>query len=96
MPGDIVVIASGQRVPADLRLIEIHSLRIGEALLTGESLSVEKLVAPVDRDNPLSDRFSMAYSGTLLTNGQDTGVVTATGAATENGRISMLLGRWRN
>ena len=93
VPGDIVVITSGDKVPADLRLIEVHSLRIEEAVLTGESLPVEKQAAPVDRDNQLGDRFSMAYSGTLVTYGQGRGVVTATGAATEIGRISMLLGQ---
>lgn len=93
VPGDVVVVVSGDKVPADLRLIEVHNLRIEEAVLTGESLPVEKQTAPVDRDNQLGDRFSMAYSGTLVTYGQGTGIVTATGAATEIGRISMLLGQ---
>ena len=91
VPGDIVHLASGDRVPADLRLIEIKSLRVMEAALTGESLAVEKQVDPVDADAALGDRASMAWSGTLVTYGQGTGVVTATGSATELGRISTLL-----
>jgi magnesium-transporting ATPase (P-type) len=91
VPGDIVYLASGDRVPADLRLIEIKSLKIEEAALTGESVAVEKRVEPAAASAPLGDRFSMAWSGTLVTYGQGTGVVVATGAATEIGRISRLL-----
>jgi magnesium-transporting ATPase (P-type) len=91
VPGDIVHLASGDRVPADLRLIDIKSLRVMEAALTGESLAVEKQVEPVKADALLGDRASMAWSGTLVTYGQGTGVVVATGSATELGRISTLL-----
>jgi len=91
VPGDIVYLASGDRVPADLRLLEVKSLRIEEAVLTGEALAVEKQVDAVDMTAPLGDRASMAWSGTLVTYGQGTGVVAATGAATEIGRISTLL-----
>jgi magnesium-transporting ATPase (P-type) len=91
VPGDIVHLASGDRVPADLRLIDIKSLRVMEAALTGESLAVDKQVGPVDADAALGDRASMAWSGTLVTYGQGTGVVVATGTATELGRISTLL-----
>ncbi len=91
VPGDIVYLASGDRVPADLRLVEVKSLRIEEAVLTGEALAVEKQVDAVDMAAPLGDRASMAWSGTLVTYGQGTGVVAATGAATEIGRISTLL-----
>ena len=90
--GDIVFLASGDRVPADLRLIETRSLRIEEAVLTGESLGVEKSVAPMANEAPIGDRASMAYSGTLVSYGQGTGVVVATGARTEIGRISAMLG----
>ncbi|OGB20941.1 MAG: carbonate dehydratase [Burkholderiales bacterium RIFCSPLOWO2_02_FULL_57_36] len=93
VPGDIVFVASGDKVPADLRLLEVRSLRIGEAVLTGESMAVEKRVEPVSEDCELGDRFSIAYSGTLVTYGQGTGVVIATGAATEIGRISAMLGQ---
>lgn len=91
VPGDIVHLASGDRVPADLRLIDIKSLRVMEAALTGESLAVDKQVDPVAEDAALGDRASMAWSGTLVTYGQGTGVVTATGNETELGRISTLL-----
>jgi len=89
--GDIVHLSSGDRVPADLRLIDVKSLRVMEAALTGESLAVEKQVDAVAEDAALGDRASMAWSGTLVTYGQATGVVTATGTATELGRISTLL-----
>jgi len=92
VPGDIVFLASGDRVPADLRLIEVRSLRIEEAVLTGESLGVDKAVAPVAGEAPIGDRTSMAYSGTLVSYGQGAGVVIATGAHTEIGRISAMLG----
>ncbi len=91
VPGDIVFLAPGDKVPADLRLVEARNLRIEEAVLTGESLAVEKDDAAVAADAVLGDRASMAYSGTLVTYGQGTGVVTATGTATEIGRISTLL-----
>jgi len=91
VPGDLVHLASGDRVPADLRLIDIKSLRVMEAALTGESLAVDKQVDAVAEDAALGDRASMAWSGTLVTYGQGTGVVTATGTATELGRISTLL-----
>ena len=91
VPGDIVHLASGDRVPADLRLIEVKNLRVMEAALTGESLAVDKQVDPVAPDAALGDRASMAWSGTLVTYGQAAGVVVATGAATELGRISTLL-----
>lgn len=91
VPGDIVFICSGDKVPADMRLIDARGLRIGEAVLTGESVPVEKQIAPVALECELGDRTSMAYSGTLVTYGQGTGVVTATGAATEIGRISQML-----
>lgn len=92
VPGDVVYLASGDRVPADLRLLDVRSLRIEEAALTGESLGVEKSTEPVAADAALGDRTSMAYSGTLVGYGQGTGVVVATGPATEIGRISELLG----
>ncbi len=91
VPGDIVHLTSGDRVPADLRLIDVKSLRVMEAALTGESLAVDKQVDAVAEDAALGDRASMAWSGTLVTYGQGTGVVTATGTATELGRISTLL-----
>ncbi|WP_428622156.1 cation-transporting P-type ATPase [Sedimenticola sp.] len=91
VPGDIVFIQSGDRVPADLRLLNIRNLHIDEAMLTGESLPIEKDTAPVETRAPLGDRRCMAYSGTLVTFGQGTGLVTATGEQSEIGRISTLL-----
>jgi magnesium-transporting ATPase (P-type) len=91
VPGDVVLLASGDKVPADLRLLEARSLRIDEAMLTGESEPAGKSVAPVAVGAPLGDRACLAFSGTLVTYGQATGVVVATGAATEIGRISALL-----
>lgn len=91
VPGDIVFIESGDRVPADLRLLRCRSLRIEEAALTGESQPVEKERDPAPANAPLGDRTSMAFSGTLVIAGQGTGVVVATGAGTELGRISTLI-----
>jgi magnesium-transporting ATPase (P-type) len=91
VPGDVVTIQSGDKVPADLRLIRMKNLRIQEAVLTGESMPVDKLLDPVPSDALLGDRSSMAFSGTLVTFGQGTGVVVATGGASEIGRVSELL-----
>lgn len=91
VPGDIVFLQSGDKVPADLRLIYVKNLQAQEAVLTGESLAVEKSPEPVLETAELGDRSSMAYSGTLVTYGQATGVVVATGEATEIGNISSLL-----
>jgi magnesium-transporting ATPase (P-type) len=91
VPGDIVLLSAGDRVPADVRLLEVHSLHVEEAALTGESEPVHKSVAPVAAQDVIGDRRSMAYSGTLVTYGQGVGVVVATGGATEIGRISALL-----
>ncbi len=91
VPGDIVLLASGDKVPADLRLIDTRSLRIDEAALTGESEPVEKAPDAVTEDAPIGDRVCMAYSGTLVVFGQGRGVVVATGDATEIGRIGCML-----
>jgi magnesium-transporting ATPase (P-type) len=91
VPGDIVLLASGDKVPADLRLIEVKNLRIEEAALTGESEPVEKTLSPAEPAAPVGDRTCMAYSGTLVAYGQGAGVVVATGDATEIGRISEMI-----
>ena len=93
VPGDIVLLEAGDKVPADLRLLAAHGLSMQEAILTGESVPVEKQVAPAARDAPLGDRQCMAFSGTLVASGQGRGVVVATGSRTEIGRISGLLAR---
>ena len=91
VPGDRVLLASGDRVPADLRLVEVRELRVEEAALTGESLPVDKDARPVAADAPLGDRTGMAYSGTVVVYGQATGVVVATGGRTEIGQINRML-----
>lgn len=91
VPGDIVLLEAGDKVPADLRVIEARGLSAQEAILTGESVPVEKATRPVAADAPLGDRRSMLWSGTLITQGTARGVVTATGPATEIGRIGGLL-----
>jgi len=91
VPGDIVLLEAGDRVPADLRLLRAHGLKIDEAPLTGESVPVEKQVAPVAEEAALADRTCIAYSGTLVTTGQGQGLVVATGTASELGRISSLI-----
>jgi len=91
VPGDLVLLEAGDRVPADLRLIRARGLLIDEALLTGESVAAQKLEQAVAVDAPLGDRRGMAYSGTLVAAGQASGVVVATGLRTEIGRISSLL-----
>ncbi|MCG5524168.1 cation-transporting P-type ATPase [Ectothiorhodospira haloalkaliphila] len=92
VPGDVVHLQAGDKVPADLRLLNAKNLRIDEAVLTGESVPVEKAVPPVEKDAPLGDRLCMAYSGTLVTFGRGRGLVVATGQTTEVGRISTMLG----
>jgi calcium-translocating P-type ATPase len=91
VPGDIVLLEAGDRVPADLRLVEAHGLAAQESALTGESVPVEKDTRPAAREALLGDRHSMLWSGTLVTQGTGRGLVVATGAATEIGRIGGLL-----
>ncbi len=91
VPGDIVLLQSGDKVPADLRLFRVKGLQIQESVLTGESMAVEKSIDPVALESVIGDRRCMAYSGTLVTHGQGSCVVVATGAKTEIGRISTLV-----
>jgi len=91
VPGDWVLLQSGDKAPADLRLVNCKNLRIQEAVLTGEAEAVEKTIAPAVAEAALGDRTDMVYSGTLVSYGQATGVVVATGEQTEIGRISTLL-----
>jgi len=95
VPGDVVFLAAGDRVPADARLIEAVRLEVDESVLTGESVPVSKGVDPVRSDAPLAERRSMVYSGTLVTRGRGVAVVVATGTATEVGRIGGMLERIR-
>ncbi len=91
VPGDIVLLESGDQVPADLRLLHARELRIDESALTGESVGTEKDVAPCARDAVLPDRRNMAYSSTFVASGRGRGIVVATGNASEIGRISGML-----
>jgi magnesium-transporting ATPase (P-type) len=91
VPGDVVLVRSGDKIPADLRLFRTRNLQVEEALLTGESMPVEKTTQPVEADALLGDRGSMAFSSTLVTFGQGSGVVVGTGLETEIGRISAML-----
>ncbi|WP_187260586.1 cation-translocating P-type ATPase [Pontibacter beigongshangensis] len=88
VPGDVVLLKSGDRVPADLRLVEVKSLKVDESALTGESVATEKSQAAVEADTVLGDRVSLAYATTSVTFGTGKGVVIATGDTTEVGKIS--------
>lgn len=91
VPGDIVIVEAGDKVPADTRILRARGLSVDEAILTGESVPADKTDEPVSEDAPLADRRSMLFSGTLVSTGQATGVVIATGSSTEIGRISSLI-----
>jgi cation-transporting P-type ATPase F len=91
VPGDVIFLQSGDKVPADVRLFEIRELRIDESTLTGESLPVQKEDVRLPEKTALSDRRNMAYSSTLVTHGACRGVVIATGDYTEIGRINEMI-----
>ncbi|WP_022873440.1 HAD-IC family P-type ATPase [Nesterenkonia alba] len=91
VPGDVVRLRAGDKVPADLRLLQAHDLAIEESALTGESVPSEKTIHPVEAEAPLGDRAGMAYSGTMVSSGAGLGVVTATGSQTEIGRINTMM-----
>jgi Ca2+-transporting ATPase len=92
VPGDVVILSTGDRIPADGRLIESVRLQADEAVLTGESLPVEKQTEPIEEhDAPLGDRKSMVYGGTAVTYGRGMAVITATGMHTEFGKIAGML-----
>jgi Ca2+-transporting ATPase len=93
VPGDILVLEGGDTVPADCRVLEAVSLRVSEALLTGESTAVEKSAGPAPVDADLAERTSMLYQGTNVATGRASAVVVETGAGTEMGRIAGLIAR---
>lgn len=90
VPGDVVVLESGDIIPADLRLIEASKMQIDESALTGESVPVTKTVDTLDTEKPIAERTNMAFKGTALTRGSGAGVVVATGMKTELGHISEM------
>ncbi|MBU4464912.1 MAG: HAD-IC family P-type ATPase [Actinobacteria bacterium] len=92
VPGDVIRLMPGDKVPADVRLLEAFQLRIDESALTGESVPSSKDTAPVAADAGIGDRTSMAFSGTIVAAGQGRGIVTGTGSATEIGAIQSLVG----
>ena len=91
VPGDIVVLRAGDRIPADMRLIEAHNLRVEEAILTGESTVVDKQTQPLSGELPLGDRTNLVFSGTTVSAGGGVGVVIATGQETELGHINQMM-----
>ena len=91
VPGDLVLLDAGTKVPADGRLIEAVNLELDEAMLTGESLPVRKTVVPLGADLPVAERINLVYGGTIVTNGRGRAVVYATGAQTEMGKIATLI-----
>lgn len=91
VPGDLVVLQAGDKVPADLRLVHVRGLRVEESMLTGESAPVGKHTEPLPAETVLADRKNCAFSGSLISAGQGKGLVTATGDQTETGRIAGLI-----
>lgn len=91
VPGDIIFLTAGEKVPADLRLISLNNLQCQEAALTGESLPVKKEVNVLKSDLQLGDQKNMAFSGTIITDGKATAVVVKTGMETELGKIAKLI-----
>ncbi len=91
VPGDIVILQSGDKVPADIRLITVKELQVDESALTGESVPVQKGPAALEVNATVGDRYNMAYSSTLITYGNGSGIVVNTGDRTEIGRINRLL-----
>ena len=91
VPGDIVFLKSGDKVPADIRLVQSKDFRVEESPLTGESSPVEKSIEPVEESAIIGDQLSMAFSGTVVIYGKATGVVVSTGEVTEIGRINQMI-----
>ncbi len=90
VPGDLVVLREGDRVPADARIVSSHRLEVDESALTGESLPVDKSALAVPPETPLAERVSMVYAGTSITRGRGAALVTATAGRTELGQITLL------
>ncbi|MBI4093905.1 HAD-IC family P-type ATPase [Candidatus Kaiserbacteria bacterium] len=93
VPGDLIRLSQGDRVPADARIVSANDLQLDEAILTGESLPVEKSAESVTSEAELADQLSLVFAGTLVTEGVGTAVVCRTGSATEFGKIATLVAR---
>lgn len=91
LPGDIIILDEGNRIPADARILQSFGLHVSEASLTGESLPVSKHSAALNRDVPLADRSNMVFSGTVVTSGRATAIITGTGMHTEIGKIAKMI-----
>ncbi|NPV77091.1 MAG: HAD-IC family P-type ATPase [Anaerolineae bacterium] len=91
VPGDVVLLESGDKVPADLRLVQINNLSIDESFLTGESVAAVKRLEVQDKETPVSDRKIMAYAGSTVVSGRGLGLVVATGKYTEVGKIAHIV-----
>jgi P-type Ca2+ transporter type 2C len=91
VPGDVILLTAGTKVPADARLIEVANLEVEEAMLTGESLSVRKTVKPLSGNLDVAERTNLAFGGTIITNGRGRAVVYATGKDTQMGKIATLI-----
>ncbi len=88
VPGDVVLLESGDKVPADVRLVEVNNLSVDEAFLTGESMAAEKAAQLLEEETPISDRTNMGYAGATVLAGRGVGLVVATGIHTEVGKIA--------
>lgn len=93
VPGDVLVLAQGQKLPADARIIDAHSLRVDESVLTGESLGVDKGEEPVPVDTSLAERTCMLYTSTYVTHGSGLALAVGTGSATEVGQLAATLAK---
>lgn len=93
VPGDIILLEEGQKIPADARVIEAFALKVNESLLTGESNAVSKNIHSIGSDIPLADRCNIVYKNTNISSGRGKAVVVATGANTEIGKIAKILAK---
>jgi Ca2+-transporting ATPase len=91
VPGDIILLYTGDKIPADSRLIEAHNLKVEEAALTGESAAVDKTAVHIPENSPLNDRRNMLYTGTIIAYGRAKALVTTTGMETEFGKIAQMV-----
>ncbi|MBL7100938.1 MAG: HAD-IC family P-type ATPase, partial [Nanoarchaeota archaeon] len=91
VPGDIIIVEAGDKVPADARILELAEVHVNEAMLTGESVPVNKSVAQIKKEAPTAERKNMLFSGTILTNGRAKAAITETGMATQLGKIAELV-----